>query len=139
MLCEMGDKIMEEEPATEDRWSRLVCSCLLQQDSPDLMRQGLESCTTKKIKRERKWRRRNVRVLVLLKYWICTHMPVAWYAIESTHVLCNIVKPDGVGYSCIRGAEHSFKSCPPFQKNPLYPTHAAFVYCLCYSVSAGFL
>lgn len=118
MLCEMGDKIMEEEPATEDCWSWLfflVFSCFLQQDSLDLMRQGLESCTTKKIKREKKWRRQNVRVLVLPKNWICIHMPVEWYAIESTHVLCNIVKTNGVGYSCHPGEEHSFKSCLPFQ------------------------
>ena len=38
------------------------------------------------------------------------HMPVAWYAIESTHALRNIVKTDGVGYSCHPGGEHSFKS-----------------------------
>ena len=87
----------------------------LQQDSLDLMRQGLESCTTKKIKRGKKWRRQNVRVLVLPKNWICIHMPVEWYAIESTHVLCNIVKTNGVGYSCHPGEEHSFKSCLPFQ------------------------
>ena len=69
----------------------------------------------KKDKEGKKWRRQNVRVLVLPKNWICIHMPVEWYAIESTHVLCNIVKTNGVGYSCHPGEEHSFKSCLPFQ------------------------